>query len=74
MIGPGRRVHVTLTDLEALHVDELRRLGGFVSDADVIRCGLFHVARHFDLAVPPDVFAVGQSGDLFAPPATEASS
>jgi hypothetical protein len=55
----ARVILVPLTQIEAAYVDELRRRGAFMTDLDLVRCALWHLAHHFDLIVQPPIFAIG---------------
>lgn len=48
---------ITLTPDEELALAEIRRAGGYQSDEDAVLGALFFFARHFDVKVPPPVFA-----------------
>jgi hypothetical protein len=39
-------------------VNDLKRLGGFLCDASVLRAALYAYARHFDLALDTALFAI----------------
>lgn len=44
------------SDEERAVIAELRALSGLRSDSDVLRLGLWHLARHFDLRLPGRIF------------------
>lgn len=53
---------IGLSDYERGIVTELAHRGGFTNLDDVVRLGLWHLARHFDIALPVETFGVGKRG------------
>jgi hypothetical protein len=47
-----------LTAREREACDEMKRLCGLVSDADLVRSGLYKLAMHLDLPIGVDYFAL----------------
>jgi hypothetical protein len=50
-----------LTGEEWAAVAELGTRAGLTSEADLVRLGLWHVARHLDLDIPLSVFELRQA-------------
>lgn len=65
---------VARTVEERLVVAELRRQGGFLADADVVRTALWKFAHHYDIEMTPECFALGQQLELFDGHGEEAAS
>lgn len=57
-----RACRCPLTAAEWAVVEEMRRLTAITTDANVLRLGLFHLARHLDLPIAHTVFAQRPSG------------
>lgn len=48
---------IALTADELAVLQELQKLGGFTSFANVQRCALAHLTKHYGVRVPADVWA-----------------
>jgi hypothetical protein len=58
-----------LTVRERLICDDMRKMTGLHSDADLGRLGLWHLAKHLDQRLDADVFALrhGTEGQAIKP-------
>jgi hypothetical protein len=54
----GDRVQCELTPRERDAVEDMKRIGGFTTDANLVRTALYRLARFFEANIDTSLFAV----------------
>lgn len=54
----GLMISVTFSEAETDVIIEIMRAGGFSTPASAVRCGLWRLAQHLDVACPPELFQI----------------